>query len=259
MINKFRKSVKTTILICAFALVIGAVIFLTLYPKGNGKASQPESVTPPIEKTEKPDANTLRLLVWEGYAPEKYVKDFEKHIEKKYGKTIKLDISLVKNDDEFYKAIRDKNVDLVTFGHFMFKDERFQLIQNKLILPFNLENIPNYSNIIPDLKETDFHKENGKTYGIPFSHGLYGLVYNTNKFKMEPKSWKVFWDPANKNTYTIAAHEYLYNVHVTALMLGYPRESISNFDTLNNDNFRKNFKTACCQCTLLLGWNGYSR
>jgi len=57
-------------------------------------------------------------------------------------------------------------------------------------------------------------------------------------FSEEPKSWKVFWDPSFKNKYCIGAHEYLYNVNIAALALGYPRESINSYEALDNEIFR---------------------
>lgn len=180
----------------------------------------------------------LKLLIWEGYAPEESVKEFESEVEAKYGRKVKLEIALAESPDDFYDAIRDKRADLVSISHHMIKDERFHYIEKGLILPFELEAIPNYVNVIPDISKADYHIHEGKTYGVPIANGPYGLAYNTDVFKKAPQSWKAFWDPANKNKYVIGAHEYVYNVNITALVLGYPRESISSYDALNNKEFK---------------------
>ena len=55
----------------------------------------------------------LRLLVWEGHAPKIFVENFEKQIEKKYGRKIKLEIRYVTGSDNFYASVRNRSVDLI--------------------------------------------------------------------------------------------------------------------------------------------------
>ncbi len=188
------------------------------------------------------DENVLRLLVWEGYTPENYVKDFEREIEEKYGKRVKLEITYAESPNDFFDSIRNKNVDLVTISHHILKDERFHFIEKGLILPVELKNIPNHKNVIVDLQQADFHFDNGDIYGVPVANGPYGLAYNVNKFKYAPNSWEVFWDPTYKSKYAIGAHEYIYNVNITAMVMGYPRKLISSFDALNNKKFREKLR-----------------
>ncbi len=201
--------------------------------------------------------NILRLLLWEGYAPQEYVEKFEQEIEKKYGRKVKLAISYGASPDDFYGPIRDKSADLVTISHHMIKDERFNYIKKKLILPFNLQNIPNYTHVIPALKLADYHVSNGKIYGIPLANGPYGLAYNTGALKATPQSWKIFWDPAFKNKYVIGEYEYIYNVNITALVLGYPRAAISSYDALNNGKFKAKLRQLAVNANSL--WGGVDK
>ncbi|MCP3873013.1 MAG: extracellular solute-binding protein [Desulfobacteraceae bacterium] len=182
--------------------------------------------------------DNLKLLVWEGYTPKKHVEQFENEMEIKYGRRVKLYITYAGSVDDFYDAIREKSFDLVTISHHTIKDDRFDYIKKKLIISFDLKNIKNHVNVIPLLKMASYHSHKGEVYGIPVANGPYGLAYNTSVFKQAPKSWKIFWDPAYKNKYVIGAHEYLYNINITALAMGYPRNDINNFDTLNNKKFR---------------------
>ncbi len=188
------------------------------------------------------DEEILRLLIWEGYAPKRYVEEFEREIEVKYGRKVRLEISFVDGSDDFYDPVRDKSVDIVSISHHLIKDKRFHYIAKKLLLPIDLKNIPNHSNVTPALKQADYHVSNGKIYGVPIANGPYGLAYNTGVLKQEPQSWKIFWDPAFKNKYNIGAHEYLYNANITALALGYPVDSISSYDELNNNEFKKKLR-----------------
>jgi len=182
--------------------------------------------------------DVLKLLVWEGYTPKKHVARFENKIHKKYNRRIKLHISYAESVDDFYNAIREKSFDLVTISHHIIKDARFSYIKKDLIIPFSLNNIPNHVNVIPDLKMAEYHTSDGKVYGIPIANGPYGLAYNTSMFKQAPKSWKIFWNPDYQNKYVIGAHEYLYNINITALAMGYPKHEINSFDKLNNNEFR---------------------
>jgi spermidine/putrescine-binding protein len=203
------------------------------------------------------DGDILRLLVWEGYTPEKYIADFEREIERRHGRRVKLAVSYAESPDDFFHSIRNQSVDLVTISHHTIKDERFHFIDKGLILPFEIKNIPDHRNIIPDLQKADFHFSNGKIYGIPVANGPYGLAYNTKSFQQAPQSWNVFWDPAFKNKYVIGAHEYIYNVNITALVMGYPRSQISSFDALNNIQFRKKLRQLAMNANSL--WVGVDK
>jgi len=90
--------------------------------------------------------------------------------------------------------------------------------------------------------DADYNTSNGKIYGIPVGNGPYGLAYNTKVFRQVPQSWKIFWNPAYKNKYAIGRDEYIYNISITAMMMGYSRDMITSFDTLNNEEFREQLR-----------------
>jgi spermidine/putrescine-binding protein len=186
--------------------------------------------------------DVLRLLIWEGYAPENHIEEFQGEIEAKYGKKVRLKISYAVSSDDFFDPVRNKKVDLITVSHHSMKDAQFNYIDKKLFLSPDFRNIPNHANLFPDLKDADYHLRDGKIYGIPVANGPYGLAYNTRDFTRAPQSWNILWDPAYKNKYVIGAHEYLYNINITALAMGYPREDINSFDVLNNDAFKNKLR-----------------
>jgi spermidine/putrescine-binding protein len=201
--------------------------------------------------------DVLRLLIWEGYAPEKYVKSFEEKIEKKYGRKVKMDFAVANGTDDFFAAIRGDTADVVTISHHAIKDEQFSFIAKQLIMPFDLANIPNHAHLIPSIKNADYHVVDGKVYGVPIASGPYGLAYNTAKLKQAPRSWKVFWDPAYKKQYSIGAEEYVYNVNITALAMGFPIESISSYDALNTKPFRMKLRELAMNANTL--WVGVDK
>ncbi len=204
-------------------------VFLTLFGFFRAEAG-------PVE----PDV--LRLLIWEGHAPAAWVERAEKRIEERYGRAVKLQIAYIKTSDEYYDAIRNRAVDVVMITHNEYKDERFKYIQNRLLLPLDLKNIPNFKQLIPGLQTADYLSSDGRIYAVPVSQGPYGLAYNEDLVKSAPTGWNIFWDPQYKGQYVIGANEYIYNVNITALALGYPREAIGKYDALNNPEFKRKLR-----------------
>ena len=88
-------------------------------------------------------AETLRILTWGAYTPEEFQQQFIQLVKEKYGVDLTLDIKVVNGNDEFFPALRDNTADIITPSHNVPRDERYQLIKHRLVLPLNLEHIPN--------------------------------------------------------------------------------------------------------------------
>ncbi len=176
---------------------------------------------------------TLRLLIWEGYAPEELRTKFIALVKEQYDVDLNLEVSFVNANDDFFPALRDGKVDLISPSHPIPKDARWKLIDRNLVLPINLDNIPNYVNLLPSLQKADYCTLDGKVYAVPHVRGPYGLAYNTGQVKAEPKSWNVLWDPKFKGKYTLGQDAYVHNVSITALAMGHERDDINNYKKLN--------------------------
>lgn len=180
----------------------------------------------------------LRMLVWEGYAPDEQVARFEKIVYEKYNRPVRLKVSFISDPNGFFDAVRGKEADIISPTHNLIKDKRFDLIDKKLILPIDLKNIPNYENIIPSLQRENYITEGGNVYGVPFVHGPYGLAYNT-KHMNAPESWDVLWDPKYAGRYTISADYYEVNIYIAALALGLRGVNIHTDEALNTPEFKE--------------------
>lgn len=233
---------RATILIGAVAIIAFAVFML--HRGSDEKETAPQSrridtdqpeVMPDSEQSER---GVLRLLIWEGHDPEAHVRRFEKNMAEKYGRKITLQISYLNGTDDFYDSIRSGTVDLVMLTHDLLKDERFNFISNRLLLPLDLKNIPNFRHVLPSLQQAEYLYDGGQVYACPESQGPYALAYNPSKLKEVPTSWNALWDPRYKGRYVIGGNEYIYNANITALALGYSREAMGDFDSLNNPVFR---------------------
>jgi len=230
-------------------IVVGAMLVVGLLsascdnqPSSSGHEIGGSQTPSPMDQPSSDIASddlVLRMFIWDGYAPEQHVRKFEKHVEATYGRKLRLEIELTEGGDtDFFDPIRNKAVDVVTLTHHLFKDERFGYVGKKMLLPLDLENIPNFDHLIPSLQSADFHTDGGEIYGVPICQGPYGLAYNLDLVPTAPTSWNILWDPAYQGTYIVAANEFMYNINITALAMGYPRASISSYDALNNDPFK---------------------
>lgn len=179
----------------------------------------------------------LRLLVWEGYAPETQRAKFRRFISEKYSIDVILKVNYIVNAEDGFAALRLKKADIVSPAHNRINDKRFRMIDSGLLLPLNLDNLPNYQQLNPSFKHSKYLVKDGVHYGLPFAWGPYGLVYNTAYFDEPPQSWNVLWDPKYKGQYSIADYAEI-NIFLTALAMGYDKKALSDFDQLNNKAFQ---------------------
>lgn len=179
----------------------------------------------------------LRLLVWEGYAPQAQREQFRKFISEKYSIDVILKVNYIVNAEDGFAALRLKKADIVSPAHNRINDKRFKMIDSGLLLPLNLDNLPNYQQLNASFKHSKHLVKEGVHYGLPFAWGPYGLVYNTAFFDEPPQSWNVLWDPQYKGKYSVADYGEI-NIYLTALAMGYDKKALSDFDQLNNKAFQ---------------------
>ncbi len=179
------------------------------------------------------ESATLKMLIWEGYAPEELRSKFITMVKEQYDTDLKFEVSFVNANDDFFPALRDGKADIISPSHPIPKDARWKMIDRNLVLPINLDNIPNYPNLLPALQKADYSTLDGKVYAVPHVRGPYGLAYNSGLVKTEPKSWNILWDPKYKGKYTLGQDAYVHNVSITALAMGFERDDINNYKKLN--------------------------
>ena len=184
----------------------------------------------------------LRLLVWEGYAPDAQREQFRQYIFDKYSVDLVLKVNYIADSEDGFKALRLKKADIVSPAHNRINDKRFKMIDSGLLLPLNLDNLPNYQKLNPSFKQLKHLVIDGVHYGLPFAWGPYGLVYNTEVFDKAPQSWNVLWDPKYIGHYSVADYGEI-NIYLTALAMGYEPNDLADFDKLNNAAFKAKLAT----------------
>ena len=69
-----------------------------------------------------------------------------------------------------------------------------RMIEEDMLEPLDFNNIPNFSDIDPSLKNPGYDPDN--LYSVPYMWGVLGVIYNTTMVEGTPDSWGLLFDPA---------------------------------------------------------------
>src|SRR3979490_1470271 len=162
----------------------------------------------------KPKAETLSLLVWEGYADPSFLQPFEQ------AHNCKVVAAYMGSSDELVAKLRGgsaSNYDVISPS----SDVATSLVRAGLAAPLDPGKIPSYNQLSARLRDSPLVKADGKTYGVPFVWGPHPLLYDTTAFAKPPDSWSILWDPKYKGK--ISLWDELSSVYLAAQVLGYDK------------------------------------
>ncbi|HVJ41946.1 MAG TPA: ABC transporter substrate-binding protein [Dongiaceae bacterium] len=171
----------------------------------------------------------LRVLAWQGYADDDWVKEFEKE------NNVDVKVVFIGSDDEIWAKIKGsegKDFDLFAVN----TGQLQRYIDINLVTPYDMSKLPNQKHTLPlfnDLTKVNGVMRDGKVYAIPFCFDSIGLIYDTDKVKPAPTSMDVMWDPKYKGK-VLAYDNGEHNFSFTALTLG-----ITNPFHLTDDQFKQ--------------------
>jgi spermidine/putrescine transport system substrate-binding protein len=145
--------------------------------------------------------DTLRISNWPLYIAEGFVDEFAE------ASGLRVDYREDFNDNEQWfakvkdplEAGQDIGADLVVPTDFM----AGRLIRLEWLNPLNDSNIPNKSNLRPDLLEASIDPE--RVYTLPYMSGMVGLAYNKRLAGRDVTSIDDLWDPEFKGRVTLLA------------------------------------------------------
>lgn len=161
-------------------------------------------------------AENLRVLAWDGYADQDWVKDFTQET------GIGVDVVFIGSDDEIWAKIKgSEGQDFDVFAVNTAQLQRY--IKAGLVSPIDVAQLPNQKQVLPrfrDLSAVGGVTKDGNVYGIPFCFDSIGLIYDTDKVKTPPASMTVLWDPQYQGK-VLAYDNGEHNFSFTALTLGY--------------------------------------
>src|SRR5947209_10970061 len=169
---------------------------------------------------------SLSLLVWEGYADESAVHDFEQ------SRHCKVVASYMGSSDELVAKLRGgsaSNYDVISPS----SDVAASIARTGLAAPLDLSKLPTYSQLSAKLRDLPLVKANGQIYGVPFMWGPNPLLYDTTVFAQPPDSWAIFWDPKYRGK--ISVWDDLSTVYMAAQILGYDKPDPSKLYNLTDE------------------------
>ena len=158
---------------------------------------------------------TLRVLTWPGYADSDLVKAFEK----KYD--VHVEVSFVSSDDVLRQKISaSQGGDFDVFAANTAELQHY--IDQRLVLPLRLANIPNIANQLPRFQRVQSIPgitRLGEVYAIPYTYSEIGLIFDRKQFTQAPTSWSVLWQPTYQGR-VLAFDGSSHNFSLAALALG---------------------------------------
>jgi putative spermidine/putrescine transport system substrate-binding protein len=160
-------------------------------------------------------AKELRVMAWQGYADDDWVKEFQDQS----GATAK--VVFIGTDDEIWAKIKgSEGKDFDVFAVNTAQLQRY--IDGNLTTPHDLAKLPNQKEVLPrfrDLSKVKGVMRDGKVHSIPFCFDSIGLIYDKDKVSPAPDSFEILWDPKYKGK-ILAYDNGEHNFSFTALTLG---------------------------------------
>ncbi len=125
---------------------------------------------------------------------------FEAYYLETYGEEIEVIYSIYASNEDLYAKMKmgSAKIDLIIPSDYM----AARLITEDYLAPLDFDKIPHFENIADKYKNPDYDTENA--YTVPFTVGLVGLIYNTERVREEDfptdedgnvsASWRLLWD-----------------------------------------------------------------
>jgi len=155
-----------------------------------GGAGAPPAATPyagPVGTGE----GQLSVLAWPGYAENgstdpkvNWVTPFEKQT------GCKVSVKTFATSAEAVQLFSTGGYDVISASG----DASLRLVYGDRVQPINTSLVPNYADIIPELKDKPWNSVNGVQYGIPHGRGANLLLYSKATTPTPPTSWSGMWD-----------------------------------------------------------------
>ncbi|WP_294552679.1 spermidine/putrescine ABC transporter substrate-binding protein [uncultured Pseudoflavonifractor sp.] len=130
-------------------------------------------------------SNVVNVYNWGEYIDESVLDDFEA------ATGIKVNYQMYDSNETMYSKIAGggANYDVVIPSDYMVA----RLIAEDLLAPLNFDNIPNFADIDPALKNPAYDPEN--LYSVPYMWGLMGVIYNAKAVdEADLGSWSLLWN-----------------------------------------------------------------
>lgn len=162
-----------------------------------------------------PAQSVIHVAGWDVYAdPEHRNKTIGfKSFEEQTG--YKIEFTPLNNLNQIiHHAETSKRCDVL-----LISNEGIEILEKmNLVKSLDTRAIPNYKDLHPNLRYTEWAQIKGKTYAVPWAWGPTGLLYDSSKVP-EPESWNVLWDIRYRGK--VSLWDDVSMIWTAALALGY--------------------------------------
>ena len=127
----------------------------------------------------------VNVYNWGEYIDESVLEDFEE------ATGIHVNYQMYDSNETMYSMIAGggTDYDVVIPSDYMIA----RMIEEDMLEPLNFDNIPNFADIDPELKNPEYDPEN--LYSVPYMWGLMGVIYNTTMVdEADLGSWDLLWN-----------------------------------------------------------------
>ena len=118
-------------------------------------------------------------------------------------------------------------------------DASLRLVYGEKVQPVNTDLVPNYADVIDELKDQEWNTVDGVGYGIPHGRGANLLLYTAAAYPTPPTSWADMWEPTSPAAGKISPYDdaiYIADAAVY-LMATQPDLGIENPYALDQEQF----------------------
>lgn len=135
------------------------------------------------------DNGVVNIYNWGEYIDEDLLAKFTEET------GIKVVYDTFDSNESMYVILKNGgvNYDVLMPSDYMIE----KMVKEDMLEKINYENVPNYSQIRPELKGMSYDPNN--EYTVPYFWGTLGIVYNTKMVNEEVNSFDILWDKKYEN------------------------------------------------------------
>jgi putative spermidine/putrescine transport system substrate-binding protein len=133
----------------------------------------------------------LTVLAWPGYAEDGSTDkavDWVTPFEQETG--CQVDVKVFATSNEAVQLFNSGGYDVVSASG----DASLRLVYGDKVQPVDTKLVPNYADVIPELKDKPWNTVQGTNYGVPHGRGANLLLYTKAQYPTPPDSWKDMWE-----------------------------------------------------------------
>ena len=156
-------------------------------------------------------SKTVTILTWETYHDDPWIAE--------YSESSGVPVKVVRagSVDEMYSMTRSGAIspDVV----YVDTSSTARYLAADLLVPFEVDRVPNASNIDAGMDWKTFNTLNGTVWGIPYAWGSLPLMHDADVIPDEQDSWQALWNTEFKGKVSTFDDSFL-NIPMVALAIG---------------------------------------